>query len=577
LERAVATYCGDLLPGHYDDWVLHERERLAHRFLEALEQLILLREQRRDYDGAIGCARRLLQHDPLHEPAYRQLMRLHALNGERAAALRVYHTCVTVLKRELGVPPGGETREIYQGLLDLERGALPVLVSSRDSHFVGRQKEWQTLQDRWRLVRRGGVHCVCISGEPGIGKTRLAEEMIRWARQQGIPAAVARAYAEGGDRAYAPLVALLRSDSLRSRVSRMEPVWRSELARLLPELLAEDPTLPRPEPLAEHWQVQRLYDAVGRVLLAPDAVRGPAPGRPLILLLEDVQWFDCETVAWLRYFLRTEQPADAQSRPAQRLLVMGVLRAEELEEGHPLMHLLLDLRRGDRLTELELQALSAAESAELAARVAGRPLDAAEADAIHRATEGNPLFIVETVRAAGLATTGNGSAPALTLAPKVQAAIQARLAQLSPAARDLAELAAAAGSSFSYDVLALASGQDENTLVRSLDELWRRRIVRERGAHDYDFSHDRIRDVAYAEMSQARRSLVHRHTAQALESLHASDLDSVSGLIAAHYERAGMAPQAVSYYRLAAAVAQQLYANQDALNYSERGLALLSQ
>lgn len=215
LERSVAAYGGDLLPGCYDDWLLLERARLSQRFLDALERLILLLEQRRDYGRAIGHAERLLCHDPLHEAVYRHLMRLHAVNGDRAAALRVYHTCVTALECELGVQPGVETVEAYRRLLDLERRATPTPALSGDAHFVGRQAEWQTLQDRWRSVQRGGVHCVCLSGEPGIGKTRLAEEMILWAQQQGVAAAATRAYAGGGSLAYAPLVELLHTEVLR--------------------------------------------------------------------------------------------------------------------------------------------------------------------------------------------------------------------------------------------------------------------------------------------------------------------------------------------------------------------------
>jgi DNA-binding SARP family transcriptional activator len=117
LVHAVEGYRGDLLPGWYDDWVLVERERLLQRFLTALEQLILLLEQAGEYAAAIGYAQQLLRHDLLHEAAYQHLMRLHALSGNRASALRVYHTCVTVLERELGVAPGPATSAIYAQLL----------------------------------------------------------------------------------------------------------------------------------------------------------------------------------------------------------------------------------------------------------------------------------------------------------------------------------------------------------------------------------------------------------------------------------------------------------------------------
>jgi len=117
---AVALYRGDLLPSCYDDWILPERERLQQTFVEATERLIALLEDERDYRTAIGYAQRLLQHDPLHEAAHRHLMRLHALSGDRAAALRTYHVCATTLQRELGVEPGPATREVYERLLSLE-------------------------------------------------------------------------------------------------------------------------------------------------------------------------------------------------------------------------------------------------------------------------------------------------------------------------------------------------------------------------------------------------------------------------------------------------------------------------
>jgi hypothetical protein len=161
------------------------------------------------------------------------------------------------------------------------------------------------------------------------------------------------------------------------------------------------------------------------------------------------------------------------------------------------------------------------------------------------------------------------------LPPAIYAVIQYRLAQLSPAARELVDVAAVVGRSFTFEIVAQAGDNDEATLVRSLDELWRRRVVREHGAKAYDFSHDRIRDVAYAEISPARRRLLHRRVAQALEQAHAGTaLDMVSGQVAAHYEQAGVLEKAVPYYRRAGLAAQQVYANSEAINHFTRALAL---
>jgi DNA-binding SARP family transcriptional activator/predicted ATPase len=568
LEEAVGLYRGDLLPGCYDNWILPLRERLSQAFLRALERLIELLEAQRDYPTAIRYAQRLLRHDPLHEAAYRQLMRLRALSGDRAGALRAYHTCATVLQRELTVEPSPATREMYERLLNVETqaepGARPPAALAASPPLVGRHQEWQQLQAAWRRAARGRPHLVLVAGETGIGKTRLAEDLIDWAAHQGIATSRTRSYAAEGALAYAPVAAWLRSDALGPALSALEDMWLTEVARVLPELLAERADLPAPSPLTERWQRQRLFEALARAILAS--------GQSLLLVIDDLQWCDQETLEWLHYLLRFD--------PQARLLIVGTYRPEEIGPEHPLTSLRLALRRSQRLTEIELKPLDAADTAALAAHVAGGDLPPALAARIYEETEGNPLFVVETVRA-GLPGDSDSDPPSLSLSlslslsPKVQAVIQARLVQLSPPARGLASLAATIGREFTFDVLARASDGDEDALVRGLDELWQRRIVREQGADAYDFSHDKIREVAYAGLSAARRRLLHRRVAQALESVHAADLDVVSGQLASHYERAGRPAQAIPYYQRAAEVESRISAYDEAIDHLTHGLALL--
>ncbi len=246
LRAAVDAYGGELLPGSYSEWLLTERERLAQQYATLLEQLVDLYEERRAYADAIACAQRLLNHDPLHERTYRGLMRLHALTGDRAAALRVYHTCASMLVRELGVEPSKATRDLYERLVSGDGEAVAASPREASIALVGRQAEWQALQSAWRAAARGGVRCVVLSGEAGIGKTRLGEELVHWARQQGVLTATLHAYAASRDLAYTALVDALRSPALAPLVRRLDPVWRTELARLLPELLVEFPSLRRP-------------------------------------------------------------------------------------------------------------------------------------------------------------------------------------------------------------------------------------------------------------------------------------------------------------------------------------------
>jgi DNA-binding SARP family transcriptional activator len=571
LERAVALYQGELLPSCYDDWILPLREELRQAHLDALERLARMLEEQRDYPAAIGHAQRLLRHDPIHEATYRHLIRLHALNGDRAGALRVYHTCTTVLQRELGVEPSAATREAYERLLGAESRKSPVVPATTVfSPLVGRQREWARMLQAWRAVAAGeGPQTVMLCGEAGIGKTRLAEDLVQWAVRQGILCAGARCYAAEGELAYAPVIAWLRALPL----APVEDVWLAEIARLLPEVLVQRPDLPRPGALTEGWQRERLFEALSRVLL------GRRP--PLLLMVDDLQWCDRDTLEWLHFLLRFDRTA--------RLLVVGCYRPEEIEEGHPLLSLLAALRLAGQVTQVDLGPLGEAATRTLATQVAGVEISTGAAQLLYRETEGNPLFVVETVRA-GLpvhdARLVAGAARELPhdplrgdlgLPPKVQAVLQARLAQLSPLTRELAEVAATIGREFNLELLGEASSHDEEPLVRELDELWRRRIVQEHGAGAYDFSHDKLREVAYGSMSAARRRLLHRHLAQALETLHAAELDPVSYAVASHYDRAGLPEEAVPYYLRAAEVARRVYANEEAIALLQRGLALVEE
>lgn len=554
LEQAIELYHGDLLPSCYDDWILPERERLCQAYLSAMERLIQLLEARREYARAISYAQRLLRHDPLHETAYRRLMRLRALAGDRAGALRVYHTCATRLQRELGVDPGPATQQAYRQVLRVEDRAEPGRRASRAiSPLVGRGDAWVQFLAAWRqAARRTGF--LLVLGEAGIGKTRLVEEMLDWANHQGVASAYARCYAAEGELAYAPVTAMLRARPLPP----LEKVWLSEVARLRPEILGEQPDLVELQPMTERWHRQRLFEALARAMLGD--------GQPLLLAIDDLQWCDRETLDWLHFALRFE--------PHHHLLVVGTCRPEELEDS-PFASALPMLHRDVHLTEIELGPLGEAETASLATNVAGEMLDDALLAWLYQETEGNPLFVVEMVRAGLPAGVQASDLVGLHLPPRVQAALAARLAQLSPAAHDLVGLAATIGRAFNFTLLREAGDGDEDKLVRGLDELWQRRIVRERGADTYDFTHDKLRDGAYAALSPARRRMLHRRVAQALEVIHSPDLDPVARQVASHYRRSGLSELAVPYYLRAGEAANRIHARDDAVLSFERGLALL--
>jgi DNA-binding SARP family transcriptional activator/predicted ATPase len=563
LERAVELCDGPLLPSCYDDWIGPARERLARRCEEAVAALVGLLEEQREYAGAISHVRHWLQHDSVDEAAYRWLMRLLALTGDRAGALQAYRQCEDGLRRELAAEPSAETVRTYEGIRSAEPGpSTPAGVAAEVPaalSLVGRQAEWARLREAWEQAVDGHASFALVTGDAGIGKSRLAEELVSWARRQGVTAATTRSYAAEGRLSLAPVSEWLRSDGLSPHLAPLEDVWRVEVARILPELLAARPELPRPAPMTEFGDRLRFFEGLVRAVLA-------AP-QPLLLLIDDLQWCDRETLDWLHFLSRFD--------PDARLLVLGTARSEELDAAHPLSVLLRDLRRSSQLAEITLEPLDAAETAELATQVGNHAFDANAATRLYRETEGNPLFIVETVRAeSGGGAPGTPEHGIPELPPRAHAVIAGRLARLSDHARETAAAAAVIGRAFDLAVLVRLVG-DEERVVRALDELWRKRIVREQGPNAYDFTHDRLRDVAYDETSAPQRRLLHRRVAEALVAAHEPDLDPVSAQVAAHYESAGLFEQAIPHYSRAAVVAQAVYAHDEAVALVGRGLSLL--
>jgi DNA-binding SARP family transcriptional activator/tetratricopeptide (TPR) repeat protein len=557
LDRAVTLYEGDLLPTCYEDWMTAERQRLRDLFLSALDRLVQLVEAERNYESAIHYAQSLFRHDPLNERACRHLMRLYALLGDRASALRVYYSCATGIKRELDVEPEAATQEAYHLLLAAGTRGTPSIPPAGSAApapakgLIGRVREWEQLQACWLKALAGEAHLVLLVGEAGIGKTRLAEELCEWAERQGIATARARGYPATRDLALAPAVAWLRARPLPS----LDKVWLQELKRLLPELRPPHAYGTTASSPADAWQRRRLFDALVRALSAT---------QPQLLMLDDLQWCDPDTLDWLGYLLQQDARA--------RCLVVCTLRSGEVEPNSPAAQTLTMLRSRGLVAEIDLSPLNETETSELGCRIAGRELDAASAARLFGQTEGNPLFVVETMRTEMEARSSG--LPARS--PTIQAIIQERFGRLSPEAHNLAGLAAVIGREFNFQVLAQACDEPEATLIRALEELWQRRIIREQGVGRYDFSHDRLREEAYAGLSDARRRSWHRRVAETLQVAYADDLDTVSVQMAAHYDQAGLAAQAIPCYRRAADVAQRVYAHQDAIAYIQRALALLA-
>ena len=185
LEEAARLYQDDLLPDLYDEWLGPIRAQLRQQFADVLSRLAALLEKMGEYPAGILHATRLVALDPLRESYYQTLMRLHLRNHDRSSALRVYHQCMRNLQRELGVSPSKSMQEMLKEALNSDElssvpAELPPYAATKPLPMVGRRMEWERLQDCWRRVTEGEAHFALIMGEPGIGKSRLAEKLFDW-------------------------------------------------------------------------------------------------------------------------------------------------------------------------------------------------------------------------------------------------------------------------------------------------------------------------------------------------------------------------------------------------------------
>ena len=304
----------------------------------------------------------------------------------------------------------------------------------------------------------------------------------------------------------------------------------------------------RPTMSRQSANESRLWEGVSQLLQAL------ARHRPLLLLLDDLHWADASTLALLGYLVRQTQGAPitflATARPA--------------EPRSPLAALLQTLTREDRLQRLPLARLSNDDTVALARHLSATyayPL----ADWLARNAEGNPYIVAELVRYARehklLRPDGTLNLSALSETPvvphSVYSLIQSRLVRLSDAARRVLDVAVAVGREFDLDIVARASGLSESAVLDALDELRATALVAPIGSAEgqhnglrYGFDHTLTMEVAFREIGEARHRLTHRHVAEAIEQLHAHDLDAVAGLLASHFAE-GDAPERAAQYATA--------------------------
>ncbi len=548
-SAAVGEYHGPLLLGWYDDWVVDARDELHRQCIDLCDRAVRASGASRDPARVLEIARLRVQWAPMEESGYQQLMALQAASGDRAGAMTTYHRCASILEQELGVGPSPATSKAIESIMGAATDARP----RHGDTLVGRAVELETLQDCWDRAVAGRPGIALVSGESGVGKSYLVSELSRLLSTQGVVLASARCFGTSGRLALAPVADWLRSPPLRTGRTRLDKVWRDEVERLMPGTSRAGEPAPSSGARIEPWERLRFFEGLARAVLVA--------GRPTVLVLDDLQWCDNDTMLWLTFLLGLSVDAP--------LLVVCTVRGDELVDNPGVLSSLRSLRSAGLVTEISLSPLEPADTAHVAAQLLGHRLADADVALLQSATGGYPLYIVEAIRnlPAGPPGAALGGAD-------FEGVLQQRLSSASVAAQQVAGLAGAVGRDFSLDLLSEASDLDGNAVVGAVDELWRRRIIQQSG-QGYDFAHDLLRDTAYASVPPAQQWLLHHRIAQSIELLHPGRLDEVAAQLAHHYERSGRPDRALPFYLRAAEVAASVYASAEAIRLLRLALALL--
>jgi AAA ATPase domain len=439
--------------------------------------------------------------------------------------------------------------------------------------FVGRERELAQLADALETCFAGMGHLILLSGEPGIGKSRLADEVAAMARRQGARVVWGRCWEAGGAPAYWPWLQSLRSlvrDLSPTRLRSALGVEGAELARMLPDVETLLPGLPAPAEVDPDSDRFRLFEA------ATSFLKRAATHRPIVVILDDLHAADAPSLLLLRFV--ADELADAH------LLVVACYRDTELTPDHPLAATIAELARLPLTLRLSLAGLAEDDVRRFIALLSGKTPPEGLAAAVHAETAGNPLFVGEVAQL--LVSEGSLERPIATAVwrlsvPRgIREAITRRLARLPDHTNDVLVLAAVLGREFDVEALASLSGLSREQLLALLDEAVAARVVSDvPGALGHlRFSHVLIRDTLYDELPPSQRVRLHRQIGEGLEERYGSDPEPHLAELAHHFAHAapaGDVDKAIAYARRAGERAIRLLAYEEGARLFELALQVL--
>jgi class 3 adenylate cyclase/DNA-binding CsgD family transcriptional regulator len=438
--------------------------------------------------------------------------------------------------------------------------------------FVGRRHELEVLRSAFEQACAGHGRIVMLAGEPGIGKTRTAQELANHAAQREAMVVWGRCPEEAGAPPYWPWVQIIRAALQDADVDFLGGLGAAavDIADIVPEIRERISGLEPSAPLGDPAEARfRMFESIRQFLA------GLGGRRTLLMLLDDLHWADAPSLRLLEFL--------ASELARSRILLVGTYRATELSRRHPLSNTLGALARAPHFARLNLAGLNDEEVQAFIA-AAGATVPTGLAKTLHDQTEGNPLFLREIVRfleqRGALAADGVSTA-AMRIPEGVTEVIGRRLNLLSAGCNEVLALAAVIGRDFACEVLQRAAAPlSEDMILEALDEAVAAHVVEEVAPERYRFTHNLIRMTLYDELRIARRRQFHRAVGNAIEAVFRADLDLYLPELARHFQAAGgdaEAAKAIDYAVRAGRRADALLAFEDAVQFFQTALDAIEQ
>ncbi len=583
-ERAVTVDVPRFLQGfsirhapQFDEWAGATRGVLVRQYQQALGTLARAALAERRWKDAMGLADRWLDSDPLAEEPARLGIEARYLSGDRGAALAAFSTYRSNLVRETGCEPG---RSLLALIRRVETDALTGTSTpgpeewngptpTFEASLIGREQEWASLLRSWNSVRQDQGGIVLLEGEAGVGKSRLAEEFLRWVVTDGGTVLRGRGYDARAGIPYGPMVEALQEALDAPGLTGTSPEWLTEVARLLPELRRRFSMLPEPAPPSDSAEGWRLFEGVAQVLLAL------AAERPVVVSIDDLQWCDGDSCNLVRFLTRRLERAP--------VLWLGTFTLGELERDAPSARLCRVLRARAHaepisigpLTEEQLwrlmREMGHVSSPTGARRFAGR---------VFRITGGNPFYAIEllkTMFGQGLLqvdehsgewtipSAGLGEGREFPVSRTVHDVIAERVERLPEELRDVLITIAVAGPGCRPAVLSHVHGISRLHAAWVSDALAERHLVIEQGGV-YRCAHPVIGHAVRDGLTAPRLREVNRVLALALELVTPPDqLSVIAGEIARHADRGGEPALAYRFALIASDASVRRFAFEEAL------------